>query len=94
MLPSSVVNEEHEPLCCGTLPIRGADRRAVVRVLLVKRVLEVQGVLERLRDTLMSGLLVGGDMTAKKPLLTLCADVAGEFARKVTERLDIVKLQM
>ncbi|RAQ99773.1 o-methyltransferase b protein [Stemphylium lycopersici] len=55
MLPSSMVDEEHEPLCCGTLPIRGADRRAVVRVLLVKRVLEVQGVLERLRDTLMSG---------------------------------------
>lgn len=94
MLPSSLVDEEHEPLRCGSLPIRGADRRAVVRVLLVKRVLEVQGVLERLRDTLLSGSLVGGDVTVKKPLLTLCADVVGEFAVKVAERVETVKLQM
>jgi hypothetical protein len=89
-----VIDEEHEPLRCGTLPIRGADRRAVVRVLLVKRVLEAQRVLERLRDALLSGLLVGGDAAAKNPLLALCADVAGEFATKVAERVETVKLQM
>ncbi|KAF1935310.1 hypothetical protein EJ02DRAFT_460493 [Clathrospora elynae] len=94
MLPSSAVDEEHEPLRCGTLSIRGADRRAVVRVLLVKRVLEVQGLLERLRDTLLSGLLVGGDVAVKKPLLALCADVVGEFAKKVAERVETMKLQM
>lgn len=94
MLSSSVVDEEHEPLRCGTLPIRGADRRAVVRVLLVKRILEVQGVLEQLRDTLLSGLLVGGDAAAKKPLLALCTDVVGEFVRKVAERVETVKLQL
>jgi hypothetical protein len=91
---NSVIDEEHEPLRCGTLPIRGADRRAVVRVLLVKRVLEAQRVLERLRDALLSGLLVGGDAAAKNPLLALCADVAGEFATKVAERVETVKLQM
>lgn len=92
MLPSA--DDEYEPLRCGTLPIRGADRRAMVRVLLVKRVLEVQGVLERLRDMLMSGLLVSGDATVKRPLLALCADTVGEFARKVAERVETVKLQM
>ena len=89
-----LIDEEHEPLRCGTLPIRGADRRAVVRVLLVKRVLEAQGVLERLRNALVSGSLVGGDTAAKNPLLALCADVAGEFARKVGERVETVKLHM
>jgi hypothetical protein len=89
-----VVDDEHEPLRCGTLPIRGADRRAVVRVLLVKRVMESQRVLERLRDTLLSGLLVGEDATVKNPLLALCADVAGEFATKVADRVETVKLQM
>jgi len=90
-----VIDEEHEPLRCGTLPIRGADRRAVVRVLLVKRVLEAQRVLERLRDALLSGLLVDGEAAAvKNPLLALCADVAGEFATKVAERVETVKLQM
>ena len=93
-LLSSLVDEEHEPLRCGTLPIRGADRRAVVRVLLIKRVLEVQGVLERLQNTLLSGLLVGGDATTEKPVLALCADVVGEFARKVAERVETVKLHM
>ncbi|KAH6861073.1 hypothetical protein BKA58DRAFT_443841 [Alternaria rosae] len=91
---TSVIDEEHEPLRCGTLPIRGADRRAVVRVLLVKRVLEAQRVLERLRDALLSGLLVDGEATVKNPLLALCADVAGEFATKVAERVETVKLQM
>jgi hypothetical protein len=90
----SVVDDEHEPLRCGTLPIRGADRRAVVRVLLVKRVMEAQRVLERLRDTLLSGIIVGGDATVKNPLLALCADVAGEFAMKVADRVETVKLQM
>ena len=89
-----MIDEEHEPLRCGTLPIRGADRRAVVRVLLVKRVLEAQRVLERLRDALLSGLLVDGETTVKNPLLALCADVAGEFATKVAERVETVKLQM
>lgn len=89
-----MIDEEHEPLRCGTLPIRGADRRAVVRVLLVKRVLEAQRVLERLRDALLSGLLVDGEATVKNPLLALCADVAGEFATKVAERVETVKLQM
>jgi len=89
-----MIDEEHEPLRCGTLPIRGADRRAVVRVLLVKRVLEAQRVLERLRDALLSGLLVDGEATVKNPLLALCADVAGEFVTKVAERVETVKLQM
>ncbi|RMZ67963.1 o-methyltransferase b [Pyrenophora seminiperda CCB06] len=94
MLPSlEMADEEHEPLRCGTLPIRGADRRAVVRVLLVKRILEIQGMLERLQDILLSALAVGGDAAAKKPLLALCANVVGEFAKKVAERLETVKLQ-
>lgn len=65
-----------------------------MRVLLIKRVLEVQGVLERLQNTLLSGLLVGGDATTEKPVLALCADVVGEFARKVAERVETVKLHM
>lgn len=94
MLPSSVVDEECEPLRCGSLPIQGADRRAVVRVLLVKRVLEAQRVLERLRDALLSGLSIGGDVAVKKPLLALCADVVGEFTKKVAERAETVRLKM
>ncbi|RYO59382.1 hypothetical protein AA0116_g7106 [Alternaria tenuissima] len=94
MLPSSVVDEECEPLRCGSLPIQGADRRAVVRVLLVKRVLEAQRVLERLRDALLSGLSIGGDVAVKNPLLALCADVVGEFTKKVAERAETVRLKM
>lgn len=94
MLPPSVGDEEHEPLRCGTLRIRGPDRRAVVRVLLLKRALELQGVLERLRDTLLSGLLAGGDTAMKNPLLALCADLVGEFTRKVSERVETEKLQI
>jgi hypothetical protein len=95
MLSPSVLDEEHETLCCGTWPIRGADRRAVVRVLLVKRLLEVQGVLERLRDRLLTGLLVSRDAPMmQKPLLSLCADVVGQFTTKVAERVETVKLQI
>lgn len=93
-LEPSVIDEEQEPLRCGALSIRGADRRAVVRVLLVKRVLEVQGVLERLRDALLSRLPVSDDAVVKKPLLALCADVAGDFAKKVAEKVETVKLQI
>ncbi|KAG9186922.1 hypothetical protein G6011_10030 [Alternaria panax] len=94
MLPSSAADEECEPLRCGSMPIQGADRRAVVRVLLVKRVLEAQRVLERLRDALVAGLVVGEDVTVKNPLLALCADVVGEFTKKVAERAEIVRLKM
>jgi hypothetical protein len=93
-LSSSVIDEGHESLRCGALPILGADKRAVVQVLLVKRVLELQGVLERLQDTLLPGLVVNGDVTAKKPLLALCSGVVEEFARKVAERVETVKLQI
>ncbi|EMD92241.1 hypothetical protein COCC4DRAFT_131093 [Bipolaris maydis ATCC 48331] len=92
MLPS--VDDEHEPLRCGTLPIRGADRRVMVRVLLVKRMLEMQGVLERLRDMLVSELLVIKDSTVKKKLLALCADIVDQSAKKVAEKVKTVKLQM
>jgi hypothetical protein len=95
MLSPSGLDEEHETLRCGTLPIRGADRRAVVRVLLVKRLLEVQGVLERLRDRLRTGLLVSRDtQMMQKPLLLLCADVVGQFTKKVAQRVETVKLQI
>jgi hypothetical protein len=94
MVPPSVVDEEHEPLRCGTVSIQGADRRAVVRVLLVKRVLEAQRVLERLRDALLSGSLVGGDVATKNTLLALCADVVGELTKKVAEKAEVVRLKM
>jgi hypothetical protein len=76
MLPSSRIDDECEPLRCGTLPTHGADRRAVVRILLVNR------VLERLRESLQSGLLVGGDVVVKNPLLAPCADVVGSLRRE------------
>ncbi|EUC41440.1 hypothetical protein COCMIDRAFT_8836 [Bipolaris oryzae ATCC 44560] len=88
------VDDEHEPLRCGTLSIRGVDRRVMVRILLMKRVLEVQGVLERLRDILVSGLLVSENETMKNQLLALSANLVGEFARKVTEKVETMKLQM
>ena len=89
-----MVDDEHEPLRCGTLLIRGADRRAVLRVLLAKRVLDMQRVLERLRDTLLSGSPVGRFAAARKPIIALCADIVGEFAGKVAQRGEIVKLQV
>lgn len=92
MLPPA--DDECEPLRCGTLPIRGADRRVMMRVLLMKRVLEVQGVLERLRDMLLSGLLVSENATMKNQLLALCESLVGECARKVAEKVETIKLQM
>lgn len=87
-------DDEHEPLRYGTLPIQGADRRVMVRVLLMKRVLEVQGVLKRLRDMLLSGLLVSEDAMVKNQPLALCANIVGEFAKKVAEKVETIKLQM
>ncbi|KAH6613144.1 hypothetical protein C7974DRAFT_405234 [Boeremia exigua] len=52
--PEADPGHEHEILHCGSLPIRGADKRAVLRVLQTKRLLEMQRVLERLRETLLS----------------------------------------
>lgn len=94
MLYSSVIDEEHEPLRCGTLLIRGSDKRALMRILLAKRVLDMQLVLERLRDTLLSGLLIGGHTAVKKPLVTLCADIVGEFAGKIAKRVETAGLKL
>jgi hypothetical protein len=74
----SLADEEHEPLRIGNVPISGVDRTAVLRVLLVKRVLEVQGVLERLRDSLVSGSV---DVAVK----TLCAGLVKEVSEKVSK---------
>jgi len=94
MVSSSVIDEEHEPLRCGALLIRGSDKRALMRILLAKRVLDMQLVLEQLRDTLLSGLMIGGHAAMKKPLVTLCADIVGEFAGKIAQRVETAGLKL
>ncbi|GME51528.1 hypothetical protein G6011_10030 [Neofusicoccum parvum] len=80
--------DDGAPLRCGGLAIGGAERRAAVRTLVVRRMVEGLEVLGGLRGALVEGGGGGGCAWA------LCADLVGEFAGKVAERVEAVRAQM
>lgn len=86
--------DEQEVLRCGGVAIRGAERRAAVRALLVKRLLELRGVLEALLQVVRGTAAAGRRAGVERACWRVCAELVAEFAGRVAERVEFVKVHL
>ncbi|KAF4303241.1 hypothetical protein GTA08_BOTSDO09478 [Botryosphaeria dothidea] len=91
---SEGAGDEQEVLRCGGVAIRGAERRAAVRALLVKRLLELRGVLEALLQAVRGTAAAGRRAGVERACWRVCAELVAEFAGRVAERVEFVKVHL
>lgn len=85
---SANLTRDDSPLRCGSYTIGGGDRRVVLRVLITKRLTELQAIMTKLQTALQSPAIVHSAL--HKP----CVDLVSEFAAKLTSNINLVKVHL